>query len=400
MHLEWRSIINSRPSLSLLTRFCLLTLVIISQGRSQSPLGGSELIIEVADNTNHQTVTIEVRALGQVWDASFDKGEYPGDTISTDVDHPMLDFDHVTSINSDNPIIGFGLYEVTIKVAGTPQISFRADFTDCLYPYGGGRWADLWFEYYHATGLLYETIIYNPPAEIGENETVHIWDNGNGLSGSPSTSCFQPTDPSNLSISSSGGHPYLSWTASEPASATYHVYRSNTGSGGWTQLTSSPITPTTWLDEHVVMQSGSKKYYRVRALSGDGTKWSADYSNMDSCTGVYQEERRAAENLSRTTVPKGLRCVSYPNPFNPSTTVNYDVPASGHVHLLIYDILGREVARLVDRDLDAGTYEAVWAGTDQSGSAMPSGVYYATLLTLDALGRADRGSTNKLILMK
>jgi hypothetical protein len=61
---------------------------------------------------------------------------------------------------------------------------------------------------------------------------------------------------------------------------------------------------------------------------------------------------------------------NYPNPFNPTTTIRYSVPVPGPVSLVIYDLIGREIARPVDGFLDAGPHAAVW---DASGKA--SGVY-------------------------
>jgi hypothetical protein len=61
---------------------------------------------------------------------------------------------------------------------------------------------------------------------------------------------------------------------------------------------------------------------------------------------------------------------NYPNPFNPVTTIRLALPEAGHVRLVVYDVMGREVARLLDQPMDAGPHEATW---DASG--LPSGVY-------------------------
>ncbi|MGA9121011.1 MAG: T9SS type A sorting domain-containing protein [Bacteroidota bacterium] len=61
---------------------------------------------------------------------------------------------------------------------------------------------------------------------------------------------------------------------------------------------------------------------------------------------------------------------NYPNPFNPTTNIIYDIPAQSHVTLTLVDLMGREVARVVDAVQPAGRYKAVF---DASGLA--SGVY-------------------------
>ncbi len=65
---------------------------------------------------------------------------------------------------------------------------------------------------------------------------------------------------------------------------------------------------------------------------------------------------------------------NYPNPFNPSTKIKFDIPKGSLVKLKIYDMLGREVATLVNEKLNPGTYEYEWNGIN-----LPSGVYFYKL---------------------
>ncbi len=64
-----------------------------------------------------------------------------------------------------------------------------------------------------------------------------------------------------------------------------------------------------------------------------------------------------------------------PNPFNPSTTIAYELPSDSHVRIAVYDPLGREVRVLVDRTRSAGRYAAVWNGIDAQGREAASGIY-------------------------
>ena len=61
---------------------------------------------------------------------------------------------------------------------------------------------------------------------------------------------------------------------------------------------------------------------------------------------------------------------NYPNPFNPETVIRFEMPEAGYVRLVVYDAMGREVVRLVDQRLHAGTHSVTW---DASG--LPSGAY-------------------------
>ena len=74
--------------------------------------------------------------------------------------------------------------------------------------------------------------------------------------------------------------------------------------------------------------------------------------------------------------PKGLQLKNSPEPFNPETVFRFDLPQNGRVELQIYDLSGRLVATLLDRELEAGAYHQAWDAT-----GMPSGVYLAKLST-------------------
>jgi hypothetical protein len=69
---------------------------------------------------------------------------------------------------------------------------------------------------------------------------------------------------------------------------------------------------------------------------------------------------------------------NYPNPFNPSTTIRFDIPKSTYAKLIIYDILGREVMKLIDEKMEAGSYDISW-----DGSGFASGTYIYKFVTDD-----------------
>ncbi len=94
-------------------------------------------------------------------------------------------------------------------------------------------------------------------------------------------------------------------------------------------------------------------------------------------------------------VPLKLRLgQNVPNPFNPRTTIAFDIPERCTVTLRVYGVDGREVAALVDEPRDAGAYEVLWDGTDDRGTDAASGVYF---YVLDAGGLR---LTQKMVLMR
>jgi hypothetical protein len=73
---------------------------------------------------------------------------------------------------------------------------------------------------------------------------------------------------------------------------------------------------------------------------------------------------------------------NHPNPFNPTTTIGYELPENARVSLVIYDVSGRLVRSLVDREnKPAGRYEEVWDGRDNTGNQVASGVYFYRIST-------------------
>jgi flagellar hook assembly protein FlgD len=85
------------------------------------------------------------------------------------------------------------------------------------------------------------------------------------------------------------------------------------------------------------------------------------------------------EEIATPAMPLTLH-QNHPNPFNPSTTITYYLPAAAAVTLDVYDTAGRLVTRLVDGvKQEKGTHEAAWRGLDGSGRAVSSGVYFYRL---------------------
>jgi len=66
---------------------------------------------------------------------------------------------------------------------------------------------------------------------------------------------------------------------------------------------------------------------------------------------------------------------NFPNPFNPNTVISYELAIIGHVSINVYDVLGKNVATLIDKKQNAGNYELKF-----DGSNLPGGLYFNTLI--------------------
>jgi len=124
-------------------------------------------------------------------------------------------------------------------------------------------------------------------------------------------------------------------------------------------------------------------------ISGDNDVWL-----LKTTSDVVNIEHNTDLNISNFCLLQ-----NYPNPFNPSTKISWQIPVGSWQSLKIYDVLGNEVATLVDEYKPAGSYEVEW-----NASGLPSGVYFYQLL-VSALQSKDGKTENyvqtkKMILLK
>ncbi|MBA7601211.1 hypothetical protein ES703_08278 [subsurface metagenome] len=105
-----------------------------------------------------------------------------------------------------------------------------------------------------------------------------------------------------------------------------------------------------------------------------------DSSGTDS--GVRIDDVGIFFSIEEEEIPKVFNLSqNYPNPFNLSTTLKFDLPSAADIKVIVYDLLGREVVRLVDKRQEAGYHLLVWDGRDARGRGLPSSIYIARLST-------------------
>jgi hypothetical protein len=197
------------------------------------------------------------------------------------------------------------------------------------------------------------------------------------------------------------------WTEGSPGSPTGSVWNC----GGPGHYTGDVHSPNAFGDRRFVMSSGSDSYtvnpgdtnkiYAVQLIA-QGTsrlnsvtrlKQLADYAqafyNGGFVIGIRHDENQSLAH-SFAVYP------NYPNPFNPTTNIKYQIANNSFVQLKIFDVLGREVATLVNEKLQPGTYTVDWDAANY-----PSGVYFYKFTSSDAVtNEILYTKTNKMILMK
>jgi hypothetical protein len=183
-----------------------------------------------------------------------------------------------------------------------------------------------------------------------------------------------------------GGHVRLDWTTlSETNNYGFEIQRKRNGETEFQTVPHSfipghgtTIEPHSYSFTDTTAVTG-QWWYRLKQIDLDGTIHYGPEVAVDVLTGVEDN-----------ALPKVFAVYqNYPNPFNPSTSFRYDVPGATYVSLKVYNVLGQEVAALVNETKSAGRYSVAWNAT-----GVASGVYWYRLQA------GDFTQTRKLILLR
>jgi uncharacterized protein (TIGR03790 family) len=173
-----------------------------------------------------------------------------------------------------------------------------------------------------------------------------------------------------LFLSYDSDNPRLVWGAHPTlgSGVNYKVYRKFGVNGSWVLIatTSAKEYKDLQMQFSVIGDEADNLFYKVIAFSElPGTY----ESNIVACTGNKAPKKIKANQNLNSPVEYSLE-QNYPNPFNPTTQINYSIRETGLVQLKIYDILGKEIATLVNANKEAGNYSV-----DFNAAELPSGVY-------------------------
>lgn len=287
----------------------------------------------------------------------------------------------------------------------------------------------------------------NPAVKIQGSNVYAVWDDGRnganteiyfnrstdyGVTWQADTRLTNFAEPSrNASFSVSGNMLHIVWEDYRAGNA--EIYYKNSTDGGTTWSSDMRITnnsSNSWhpsvfaVDSHIHIawednRDGNYEiYYNVS--SNSGTSWgtdtrltnAADNSNYPNITvsdskvhvvwhdyrdgnfEVYYKQNPTGNTIGITNIGSQIPAnyslsQNYPNPFNPATNIKFSIPVNTNVKLAVFDVLGREVERLVNGILKAGIYTADWIASDH-----PNGIYFYRLVT------DDFSEVKKMILLK
>jgi hypothetical protein len=135
--------------------------------------------------------------------------------------------------------------------------------------------------------------------------------------------------------------------------------------------------------------------YRV-----NNTYSSASWFNMFAETDIMPAARQDEVDQFAPELPTQFGLSAFPNPFNPSTQVTYTLQTNSYVEISVFDLEGRLISRLVAGSKQPGIYSEHWSATDQTGTKVPSGIYFVRMLGVTEDGGKAIHLTHKLILLK
>lgn len=182
------------------------------------------------------------------------------------------------------------------------------------------------------------------------------------------------------------------------------------GGSNWSNLTTGAATTTTWNDVHFLNAAtgyiaGSSG---IRKTTDSGSTWSAvtlpatnslnsihftDENNgwAVGTSGTILKYSQTLNGFSESTIQPNVFSLeqNYPNPFNPATTISFSLPSKRFTSLKIYDVIGREIATLVNSEIEAGNHAITW-----NTSSLSSGAY------IYKLSSGENTSTKRMVLQK
>jgi hypothetical protein len=182
-----------------------------------------------------------------------------------------------------------------------------------------------------------------------------------------------------------GTSPKITWSAPPYLDVEdYDVWRKY-GNGSWTNIATT--SNLYYIDGEVYSGGRAKAYYKVKVSDHDNNK--SAYSNQITYVGMGIETGANLQDDIMFQPTKFALHSAYPNPFNPSTTITFDIPEDSYLSLSVYNSIGQKVADLVEGNMEVGRHQIQF-----DGSNLSSGIYFIKMVT------AKFNKMEKIVLMK
>nr|MBN2278142.1 T9SS type A sorting domain-containing protein [candidate division Zixibacteria bacterium] len=155
------------------------------------------------------------------------------------------------------------------------------------------------------------------------------------------------------------------------------------------------FTPVYGLDDMVGKATGYPDVADLFMIYIDGVRTYPDVAWIGAGERIDISRRFTSEKDTDGLLPTeyALR-QNFPNPFNASTSIEFDLPKAGQIELMIYNALGRKVRSLINSGYEAGRHSIIWDGNDQSGRPAASGIYFYVIKA------GDFSESRKMMLLK
>lgn len=375
-----------------------LTVILFVMGsfviRAQDETAG-ELIIWVKNNPGGAEIKIEVSLVSSLcwdaWNSNYDLHDitnlYNGSYLTTSSTLTKdLNWEACWSVPGYQYGFGLGNYKVTAyqKINGEFEQKdyFYIDYRTSDLPenFNSGGQGDLSVDFNVGSGVFY----YYGTQNLFPT-TTSIWAQKNWIDNI--TTELEPKPPTNLIQTASSGSPHLQWqhaSVSPNWRTGYKIYRSIASPSNFVVIGSVSANTNTFIDNSVLLGGGGPAYYKVTAING--TRESV-FSNTIYVIVNMAEKIKLQDEINIESYYRLDQ--NFPNPFNPSTKITFTLRENSFVTLKVFDILGKEVAVLINEVLIEGNHQVEF-----NGSNLESGIYFYEI-------RAnDYRDVKKLILLK
>jgi hypothetical protein len=324
--------------------------------------------------------------------------------------------DTITNRGYFIPLLIFIMFTITFnsKVISSPSLNMQVtgasfNIVNGIYVYGGMRDGASYYEKVvpGPTIYLYRELTAGTEWHIGESLTggysdVYYWafdlsdvaltpegldfiylgNYGTGSTSFPTVSSTPlPVELTTFTVAISNNIVELNWeTATEVNNYGFEIEKKilkQVQNDSWEKVSfveghGNSNSPKYYTYTDKLVEASGKYLYRLKQVDIDGT---FEYSDEVEINLGSPNKFELAQN--------------YPNPFNPTTSISYSIPNAGIVTLIIYDIIGNEVAVLVNGNKSAGTYSQIF-----NASKLTSGIYFYTIRANEYV------ETKKMLLIK